>query len=388
MAALRDIPKSFRLVVLPPGWLTDPWGPLVESDRPERWGARIPIVVLPEDPEKRDEVLGQWLKEHMQRRRNTVRFLLPREGSENLYRDAALIHLARAIVKASEWASQNPQYAKCKSKFQSEIRAILRQRFDRFAVLVTWNFAEPGRTRFRVESLSVQGERIPTAIEEVAARDLFVPEDFEALVLEAARNNQSLGRLLQDLEEPRPHEKPSIAWLGETVMVEKVYRLCAQGRIAINVRGLNLLQAGPGETPEAAWQRMKSQMVTGRHLDETQVLLPQAVPAAPGDGASPRPAASPRVDPGDGARGAIEPETREVPGGTSPFTLPGLVPHSSPATSALNLIGKVEGWGIRPTSTLREVRLRLRSASGAQLEQLLRSLPDGLTYELDLEEER
>jgi hypothetical protein len=66
---------------------------------------------------------------------------------------------------------------------------------------------------------------------------------------------------------------------------------------------------------------------------------------------------------------------------------PNVVPYSAPPTSPLNLIGKVEGWGIGPATTLRAVSLKVQSATGAQLQKLLRGLPDGLTYELFIEKE-
>jgi hypothetical protein len=64
-----------------------------------------------------------------------------------------------------------------------------------------------------------------------------------------------------------------------------------------------------------------------------------------------------------------------------------VVQHSAPATSPLNLLGKVEAWGIGPATTLRAVSLKLAGATGAQLQKLLRGLPDGLTYELNVEKE-
>ncbi|MDV7395343.1 hypothetical protein RZS08_28410, partial [Arthrospira platensis SPKY1] len=61
-----------------------------ESERPERWDERLPILVLPEEPDHLDRRLGRWLKEHLQKRRNTVRFLVPRSGSSNAFQDRDL----------------------------------------------------------------------------------------------------------------------------------------------------------------------------------------------------------------------------------------------------------------------------------------------------------
>jgi hypothetical protein len=97
-----DVAQAFRVIVLPRSWLTEPWAGLEESDHPDRWDDRLPIVVLPEEPDKLHERLGRWLKDHVQRRRNTIRFLLPRNGSENAYFDRSLLILARAVLKAEE----------------------------------------------------------------------------------------------------------------------------------------------------------------------------------------------------------------------------------------------------------------------------------------------
>jgi hypothetical protein len=47
----------------------------------------------------------------------------------------------------------------------------------------------------------------------------------------------------------------------------------------------------------------------------------------------------------------------------------------------------VESWGVGPGTTVHDVKLSLSTATGAQLQKLLRTLPDGLTYELSLEKE-
>ena len=60
---------------------------------------------------------------------------------------------------------------------------------------------------------------------------------------------------------------------------------------------------------------------------------------------------------------------------------------SNPPTSPLNLIGKLEGWGIGPATQVAEVSIKVSAASGAQLKELLKKLPDGMTFEISLEKE-
>jgi hypothetical protein len=63
------------------------------------------------------------------------------------------------------------------------------------------------------------------------------------------------------------------------------------------------------------------------------------------------------------------------------------IPLHTPPTSPLNLIGKLEGWGIGPATQVAEVSIKVSAATGAQLKELLKKLPDGMTFELNLEKE-
>ena len=57
--------------------------------------------------------------------------------------DRDLLILARAEMKAQEWSGQNPEYKKLHKEFENTLRDNLKKRFDRFAVLQRWNFADP-----------------------------------------------------------------------------------------------------------------------------------------------------------------------------------------------------------------------------------------------------
>jgi len=306
-----------------------------------------------------------------------------------------LLILARAEMKALEWSAQSPEYRKLHTEYQGALRDNLKKRFDRFAVLHRWNFTEPGKCAFSVEALKKQGAQIPESIEESLANDLFVPEDFEALVTEAAGENAPLGKLLRELQEPRPGGNDCIPWLGETSTKERILRYCARGKIAINLRGLEFLQAQPGEDEDSAWRRLRPKLaVTGRQLDEVFLMAPSAVPATGG-------AAAPAPVPGGngGASTAPAPQTTSPAASPTPGGIfgnndnpvgPGGKPRvalSNPATSALNLIGKLEGWGVGPATRLADVSIKLSAANGAQLKKLLRDLPDGITVELSIEKE-
>lgn len=395
-----EVAKNFRVIALPKSWQTDPWSPLDEAERPERWDDRLPILVLPEEPEKIDQLLGPWIKNHLQKRRNTVRFLLPRSGSTNAFLDRDLLILARAEMKAQEWSGQNPEYKKLHKEFEGTLRDNLKKRFDRFAVLQRYEHQSPDQSRFSVESLKKQGAQIPEGIEEALTNDLFVPEDFEQIVLEAAANNDSVGKLLRELQEPRPSGQDCIPWLGDVAMKERLLRFCARGRIAINLRGLEHLQTHPGEDEETAWKRLRAKLsYTGRQLDEVLLVEPSAVPSTGGSSPQvPTPVgntlfgettANPSATTGGNGIRVNEPVVPPggIFGGATATSPKPRIPLTHPPTSPLNLIGTLESWGIGAGTQLAGVSIRLSAASGAQLKDILKKLPDGIAFELSLEKE-
>jgi len=391
----------FRVVVLPLAWKNNPWADMDESDTPAQWGNRIPILAIPDAPSKIDAVLGEWLRENLQTNRNVVRFLIPRDGSSSLFLDRNLLVLARCVYLAEQWKKQNPEYGRLQTKYQKELHEILKARFDRFAIISNWNFQEPKHCQFSIESHKAEGTKIPDAIDKSVRENLFIPEDFDEFILDAAPNNEPVGKLLKELKEPRPGGKDCIPWLGETLIKERIIDLCARGKIAINLRGMEYLQALDGETDDTAYKRMRGKLGTGKHLDETHLLLPQNVPATggvtqPGSGDSPTPDTggdSPSGDsggsPGDGTD--IGDGNAGVGGTSGPGDIfgggSGYTQCSAPATSSLNLLGKVETWGVGTGTQVRSLVLKVEQLTGAQLQELIRKLPDGMTYGLDLETE-
>ncbi|MFH1999863.1 MAG: DUF499 domain-containing protein [Planctomycetota bacterium] len=386
IASGPEADSRFRIIVMPQYWSSEPWQEVDESDRPENWDDRIPILILPEAPADINSKLGTWLKENLQKDRNAVRFLIPRVGVKNLYGDKELITLSRLVYLAEKWASESPEYGAFKTKFQKELRAALKSRMDRFSIISNWNFQEPEKCQFTTEKHRAEGNRIPEAIDTLIKTDIFIPEDFNKLILDAAPNNEAIGKIIRELREPRPGSEDCIPWLGETDLKEKIIRLCSKGKIAINIRGTEYLQLKDGESEEDAWKRMRGKLGMGRHLNETYLLTPQDVPNAGGSGPAtpqPTPPAGTPTTPG------TTPEPGTPPGGSAfPPASPGNIEELNfPPTSALNLLGKIETRGVNPGSQLRQLQLKVSKLTGAQLQDLLKKLPDGMTYELGVEKE-
>lgn len=382
-----------RVIVLKKSWQSNPWVDVDEKDRPENWDNRIPHVVIPKGNVKVKE-LGIWLKEKVSKHRNTIRFILAKETMEPVFYDKGLLVLARAVYLAKQWKNADANYSALHVKYQKELRDQLKVRFDRYAVLDTWNFGNPDQCEFEINSHKAEGDRIVPAIHEKIKTDLFLAEDFEDLVLEAAKRNDSFATVLDQLKEPMGGGNPCIPWLGENEAKEHIVRLCARGKIEINIGGRELLSSRPGESEDAAWNRMKGKIGTGRTLEETLIHEPDSTVSSGGgqteDDTDPTTSGDYTGSTTGGDSGVNEGES----GGITPGGLfgggPGTkskTPFSSDTTSSLSLLGKLESWGITPGAKVSNVKLSIENLTGAQLQDLIKKLPDGVSYGLSLEKE-
>ena len=396
----ENVSQNYRVVVLKRQWETKPWSEFDEKEQPKDWDGRLTMVVIPEYPEKLSLTLGTWLKTHLEHGRNTIRFLLLQKGNPCIYYDKELIILARAVFLAADWKKTAPVYGELQKKYQGELILKLKSRFDRFAVLGEWNFAEPSKCRFEELSHGAQGDKIPETVDAIIKKTVFEPEEFEEHVELLAENSDSVGKLLKDLREPRPGGKPCIPWLGEIEVKERVIKMCANGQIALNIGGTEPIQALPGESEDAAWNRIKGKLGTGKHLDLTTLHKPDTVVVSIGQvkvvvdttgtgpsGTGPTGGGATTGATKNGATGT-ESTTKVANGGKGLFdhVEPAVITtHSAPPTSALNLLGQVEAWGIKPATPVTNVALKITKMTGAQLQQLLKNLPDGVTYAVELE---
>jgi hypothetical protein len=382
----EEVSRQFRVVVLRKNWQIDPWTELPEVERPDRWDGRLTMIVLPEQPDNLGATLGAWLKQHVPIRRNTLRFLLPKKAAGNIYFDRDLIVYARAVYLANQWKETDAAYRPLHVTYQnSHLRPRLKDLFDTFAILDTWNFAQPEQCHFLVEKHNATGDKTPKAIHTKIETELFVAEDFEETALAHTAANSSLAKFISDLQEPSIGGKHCIPWLGEVAAKEKVLRLCATGKLSINLRGLELLQAQPGETEDTVWNRIKGKLGSGKDLEQTILQPPGATPQSGGT-APAQPTTPPTVQTPVTRPGGDTPANPFVPGTVPP---PPLIfkPFSAPPKTPMNLLGEVEKWGINPSTNVANVTINVSQMNGAQLTELLKKLPDGMTYSLDLDKE-
>lgn len=382
----EEVSRKFRVVVLRKNWQSDPWTELPENERPDRWDGRLTLIALPEHPDNVEATLGAWLKRHLAQRRNTLRFLLPKKASGNIYFDRDLIVYARAVYLANQWKDTDPAFRPLYITYQnSHLRPRLKDLFETFAILDVWNFAQPEQCRFLIEKHNATGDKIPKAIDEKIANELFIAEDFEAAALAHATTSSSLAKFIGDLQEPSIDGKHCIPWLGEVATKEKVLHLCADGKLSINLRGLELLQAQPGEPEDAACIRIKGKLGSGKELEQTILQVPGAYPQSGGTlpfqltPIAQQPATVPPV-------ASIVPPSKIFGDNSSPST-PTLKPFGTPAKTPLNLLGEVEKWGISAATNVTNVNINVSQMTGAQLTDLLKKLPDGAMFSLSLEKQ-
>lgn len=387
LAGADGISQGNRVLVLKRGWDKDPWSEVEERDHPNNWDNRIPIVVIP-SANVTDAELGKWLAKFISKHRNIVRFLLPKKGTENIFYDKTLIVLARSVYLADQWKRADAAYSALHLKYQKELRDQLKIRFDRFAILDQWNFQQPEKCQFLTTSHNTEGANILTSIQDIMRRELFIPEELDVVVAEAAQTNRSIEDLLKQLKEPMGGGQPSIPWLGESEAKELITRNCAQGKVAINLLGRELLERKPGETEDDAWHRMKGRLGSGRQLEETTLHLPGSMVSSGGSA----PTVTPVGGVSESPPGSVNTTTPSTGTSPSPGNLFGGGSTNrqrlqTPATSSLSLLGKLENWGVKAGTSLHNVNLNVSSLTGAQLEKLLKNLPDGLTYGLELDKE-
>jgi hypothetical protein len=387
-------------VVLDPNWEKAPWANLPQSDQPAGWTERGKpvLIVLPVAPKSLSDVLGPWLAEHVAQNRNMVRFLLPRVDLPNFYSDRNLLITARCALLASEWKENDPQYAKLHSKFEGALKGELKTRFDRYALLKTWDFQTPNNCTFDEEVHGATGADIPAAVERHVTENHFAPEDFEAFVVQAAARNDTMRQLLAILREPPLPGQTAIPYLGDLYIYEQVLGIVAKDKIALNAGG-RWWHKEPSEAPKDALIRLKQrasfsgQSMFAVQLGETSQVGGGGVAAAPPSPPTSSPAPSiPSPTPPSGFATVPNPSTPSpaIGGGTVPLSPTGNAPpqpvirRSLGAKTGVNLLGELEKWALPDAQRVTQVVLTLSGVSVKELRDLCVKLPPKLQAELQL----
>jgi hypothetical protein len=269
-----------RVIILGPNWKNDPWNDVDEADRPAKWDRPV-LLVVPDQieggPTGINATLGAWLAKHVQKKRNTIRFLLPAADTQSLFSDEELIYSARCSFLCSRegWGSDTT-YRALHQDFDRPLRASLKSRFNRFAVLRKWDFQQPQNCAFEIEKITEQGGDIPTAVEAKILSDLFDQTEFKQFVMKRAKDSDFVGSMMDDLTEPPPpNAGEAIPFLGETKIYEFVLDIAASGDLVLNVSGTWIGRRSEDATDDDALRYIRGKAFrTGQEMRQIQLGLP------------------------------------------------------------------------------------------------------------------
>lgn len=396
-----------RIIILGPNWKDDPWNDVEDEDRPVKWDKPV-LLVVPDQIEGGatgiNSTLGAWLAKHVQKRRNTVRFLLPAADTQSLFSDEEIIYSARCSFLCSRegWGSDTT-YRALHQDFDRPLRASLKSRFNRFALLRKWDFQQPQNCTFEIEKITEQGVEIPKAVEEKILSDLFDQTEFKQFVLNRATDSDFVAALMDDIiEPPPPNTGEAIPFLGETKIYELVLDIAAAGAIVLNVSGTWIGRRSEDTTDEDARRYIKGKAFrTGQEMRQIQLGLPGAVGGGtvtvpklpigggtqPGNGGIVLP-----IDGGTGTSGGGLIGVTGEPGGTTGPDV--IVPPESlliiksnkseqPATG-IHLSGCFETWGVQTSQSIDIARIEFAGLTAMQIKQILSKIPSAFKATLEI----
>jgi hypothetical protein len=388
-------------MVLGPSWRTDPWSEVKDHEKPENWDRPI-LLVIPENIENSDEpmhaILGNWLKDKLSSRRNTIRFLLTKNS---LFSDNELIFLSRCSFLCSKKAwGQERSYNSLHHEYQTKLERILKSSFDRFAVLYKWDYQNPTGCRFETQKISAQGKDIPKAVEDNILQNLFDFDEFKKNVLYCAEKSFFIKDIINSFIEPPPLPSDSVVpYLKEDKIVDMIFQIAASGDIVINAKGAWIGRRSDDVSDEGALNVIRSRANDQMNVMKGyQLSLPGATGGAPVGVAVQ--ADVPSLFPGfdangssvaDAADGMRQPDNQNVisqGGSTQPFSLSLDDLQSSPPVrvkiprtkssaprSGINLIGQLELWDLSSDVTINKATLEFDGLSVSQIKQILQRIP-------------
>ncbi len=398
-----------RIIVPGPNWEDKPWEEVGDTDIPARWDRPV-LIVIPEQLEgKKQDInarLGNWLVRNVPKKRNTVRFLILAKDAKSLFNDTQLVYSARCSYLCSKeaWGVDHIYYS-IHDDFDRPLRNELKTRFNRFAILKTWNYQEPGKCVFEIEKIPGKDIKdISSQVENKITSDLFDLTEFKRFILQRAKDSDFVGSVLDDLlEPPPPNTGDAIPYLGETKIYENILKIAADGDIALNVDGTWIVRRKEDSTDETALRYIRQKAFrSGQEMRKIQLGLPAQI----GSGSVATDGFSKKVEKEEIPKGEDKPVILTPPGnvvespgskhGTTivsgsndkpPGKPQGNIVENTKSTdepeTGLNLSGLFEKWGIPPTQIIDTARLELKDLTAQQIKQILQRIPS--TFKASLE---
>lgn len=388
-----------RVIVLGMNWKDDPWSDVDEVDMPGKWNQPV-LLVIPEQIKGGsadiNAYLGAWLVKHVSDRRNTVRFLLLASGTKGLYNDQDLTYTARCSYLCSReaWGRRDATYKALHKDFSNPFRGLLKNRFNRFAILQKWDFQNPENCVFHIEKISKQGGDIPGAVDDKIRSDLFDQTDFKKFVLQRAKDSDFIGSVMDDLTNPPPpNTDEAIPFLGETKTYEFILNIATQGDIVLNVSGAWIGRRPEDISEKDALSYIRSKAFrTGQEMRQIQLGLPGVVGGSTIAPGAQTVISTPPISTSGSQTGGTTPSggsdgstsNAEVGGiGEVPTGMAQTKRSDEPATG-INLSGYFERWGIASTQKIDSAKIDFSGLTVLQIKQILQRIPSNVKAKLEI----
>ena len=388
------------IIVLGHSWRDNPWSEVEEDKHPSRWNTPVLIVIPEAVTVNTDETipeLGQWLKTHVPKRRNSVRFLLPAQGSLSIYADPNLITQGRcSYLTTIEW-KDDARYRPLRDKFDRPFRESLKTRYVQFAILRRWNYQQPELCVFEVQRVVAQGDQIPSAIEQSIFEDLFDYFTFREFVNRRAEGSEVMTDILDEIvEAPATSSEDAIPYLGDNQVYDQVLRIASEGDIALNVRGRWIVRKPEHSSDEALNYFRREAYTSGAELRAVQIGKPNAVGATTVNVPKPAPPVAPVYPPSTPPSGFQPPVTPTTvpPTPTIPQEEEDQLPpaprkvsrsyRSEEPNTGINLSGYFERWNVGSDVTVSKATIEFDNLSVQQLRQILQRLPSSMRASLEI----
>ena len=302
-----------------------------------------------------------------------------------MYAERDLIVLARAIMKADEWSKHDAEYRPLHRKYQGELREILKSRFNRVAILERWNFTDPAQSSFHIEPLNKAGPDIPERIRQICSTDFGCRKILMKRFLPRPATTTQWAKAAQGAEGTQAR-RWRLHPLARRNRDEGTDDPALRAREDHDKRSRRESVAGKSRASRTKPHGDACAQVSGtRGGNSTRScsLMPSASPTSGGSGIETTPVTTAtgtgngRIEPAGGLwdTPSSQPGSKEPP--QQAQTAKPRISLIKERTSALNHIGQLEAWGIGPATPVVNVNLKISSATGAQLKDILKKLPDG-----------
>ena len=382
----------FRYCILGKTWRSEPFAAgKFRGVIPSEVGDGGPCYVfIPEALQNGNlrQAVGQFLRNSVPTYKNLIRFVVP---TKSVFDDKAILLNARALYFADSWKDQDPEYARLKEHYQTELEKELGNVFNKVLIISKWDHENFNNIQFEEISIAARPGQVFSEVDQAITESHFSIDDFKALIADTVKSNnlerQKLSNLRRIIEEPRPFPNAVIPWTSPTHIFDVILHGVLAGKYAIQGNH-GITQLSQSNTSESI--RRDLQKPQWNRWDSLHVV-PMVGPT--GSAGIPE---EPTIR--IGGRDSAEGSDSSGGNGTSAASngvnsVSKIIRDLGYGQSPLQALDQVERWGIARNSKLHDVSVVFTSLTGEQLKKVLQlvdgTVPDSeINLKLVLEEDK